>query len=54
MVSLQRGKAAVIVMGMGGTWHNLGSVTDVMEKKRSFNATTDSYFKLLKGKVDRT
>jgi len=24
MVSLQRGKAAVIVKGMGGTWHNLG------------------------------
>jgi len=23
MVSLQRGKAVVIVMGMGGTWHNL-------------------------------
>jgi len=23
MVSLQRGKAAVIVMGMGGTWDNM-------------------------------
>jgi len=53
MVSLQRGKAAVIVMGMGGTWHNLRK-RDWSHEKKSFNSTIDSYFRLLKGKVDRT